>query len=74
MNHLVASVSLFEIAMASWIVCVTEDGRKHSTDHVFKQISFPNFGFSINSRDNEIYFSASVDLYLHNQNAMPLHV
>jgi len=74
MNHPVASVSLFALAMASWIVCVTEDGRKHSADHVFKQISFLNSGFSINSRDNEIYFTAAVDLYLHNQNVLPLHV
>jgi hypothetical protein len=76
MNHLVVSVSLFALAMASWVICVTEDGRKHSADHVFKQMSFPNSDFSINPRDNEIYFNAAVDLpvYLHYQNALPLHV
>jgi len=74
MNHLVASVSLLALVTASWIICVTEDGRKYSTDNAFKQIRFPNSGFSANSRDNEIYSNAAVDLYLYNQNALPLHV
>jgi hypothetical protein len=60
--------------MASWIVCATENGRKHSAGHVSKQISFPNSGFSINSRNHKTYFNAAVDQYLQNQTALPLHV